>query len=132
MKLNDEACRWPGRDAVGAAQAIFAPDLVYLQLLVIAHPAAQIACPGNVAHLRNRRRRRTGLGKHVAHLGDLAFRLLRRSVELQAKVAGRILERSRIHAGGNRNRTGEALPIGDPEAEWVKIAVPKASLSFVE
>src|ERR1700688_4952224 len=63
-------------------------------LLVIADAAAQIAHPRDEAHLRNRRRGRARLWKHIiADLSDLTFRLLRGSVKFQAeRLAVGVLE----------------------------------------
>jgi hypothetical protein len=56
-------------------------------LLVIPNAASKIAHPrDDEAHLRNRRRGRGRLWKHIiADLGNLTFRLLRGGVEFQAK-----------------------------------------------
>src|SRR5215831_17430819 len=91
-------------------------------LLVIADAATEVAHPGHEAHFRNRRCGCAGLRKHIADLGDLTFRLLRRGVELLTKLlAGRVLEGSRVHTGGDRNRTGEALPVAGPATEYVEV-----------
>jgi hypothetical protein len=50
-------------------------------LLVVADAATEIVDLGNVAYLRNGRRVRAWLWKHVADLSDLAF--LRRSVKVR-------------------------------------------------
>lgn len=58
---------------------------IWTDLLVIANAAAKIAGLGDEGGLGNRRGIGTGLGKHVAHLSDLALRLLRRGPECLAE-----------------------------------------------
>ncbi len=74
--------------------------LVWSDLFVIAGSASQLADSCNEAHLRNRRRGRARLGKHVvADFRDLTFWLLRSGVEFQAiPLTGWDLERSHIRS----------------------------------
>src|SRR5580700_10448220 len=103
-------------------------------LLVIANTAGQIAHPRDETHLRNRRRSRARLRKHIiTDLGDLTFRLLRGGVEFQAKrLAVGVLQRSQIRANRDSSWRGDALPVADSEAEWIEIAIPEAAFSLVE
>src|SRR5690348_12945310 len=68
-------------------------------LFVIPDAAAEIAYFGHETHLLNRRLVGAGPWKHVADLGDLAFRLLCRGVKVRAVyLAGGVLESPDIRA----------------------------------
>src|SRR5271155_5952962 len=99
-------------------------------LLVEADTAAKIANFGNETGLQNRRLVGARPWKHVADLGDLTFRLLRRGVEFRAKqIAGRIFISPHIRPQqllrvvvGERNR----LAVTDVEAKWIEVAIEKS------
>src|SRR5207237_2976308 len=77
-----DARRWPAR--YRSPVGIKSPA----GLFVITNTAAQIADLGYEANLRERRRCRAGLWKHVArHLSNLTFRLLRCGVDCLAILA---------------------------------------------
>ena len=76
---------------------------VWNDLLVIADAAAQIA-HRHETHLRNRRRGRARLRKHVADFCDFTFRLLPGGVQFQPKrLASGILEGSLVSANWRNN-----------------------------
>src|SRR5258708_497164 len=104
------------------------------RLFVITNTAAQITDLGYEAHFLKRRRGGVRLWKHVArHLSDFTFRLLRGGVDCRTiRAALGVLKGSNVCASWNSLRTGEGLPVADPETEWIKVAVPKPALSLDE
>src|SRR5262249_29455153 len=103
-------------------------------LFVITDTAAQIADLGYEAHFLKRRREGARLWKLIArHLSDFTFRLLRCGVDCRTIcLAACVLEGSNVRASWNSLRTGESLPVRDPETEWIKIAVQEPALSLDE
>src|SRR5262249_51480563 len=101
-------------------------------LFVITDTAAQIADLGYEAHFLKRRREGARLWKHVArYLSDFTFRLLSRCVDCRTiRVAVGVLKGSNVCASLNSLRTGESLPVRDPETERIKIAVQESALSL--
>src|SRR6516225_11528543 len=95
-------------------------------LLVIADATAQIANPGNEAHLRNRCRVGARFGEHVADLGELTFRLLCGSKLFQPKrLAGGVLIVPSVLAKQLLSiRVGEGMDfaVADVEAIWIQVA----------
>src|SRR5215510_9249187 len=96
---------------------------------VVADAAAEVANPGNKAHLRNRRPV-VAARKQIANLGDLAFD---RCIEvlLAELLAGRVLEGSNILADDKR-WSGQNLSICDAETEGIEVAVFETVLALDE